>query len=341
MSFPLLLSALMLAGATAPDHPARLPARFENGRIFATPEARDGQTLKLWVDTGGGGANGMYILTAGTVQRLHLDSHVLRKDGKPVEEDGMTIKLAELPAFKPGAGVPKPHGGHPMALVIPSFDLPGEPPSHVDGMLGAAYLVAFHRAWTFDYPDQRLILESSDWRHPANAHGTALGFPKDAHGHYTAGFARIGIRVDGQPLDMLLDTGATGFPTPAGVKAQGGNATMRATSFIVTSQLENWHARHPAWRVIERADRLPMKGKFMRAIEVPSVEIAGWNVGAVWFTERPDSNFHDEMSSEMDKRVEGAVGGDLFGHFVLTADYPHAMAWFGCVKDCRAAEVEK
>lgn len=335
MPFSILFSMLALTGATATTPASNVPVSFEADRIFAVPQTNDGHTLKLWVDTGGGGANGMYILTAGTVQRLHLKNRVLTKNGKPVKEEGMVIRLAELPVFKADKSVPQPAGDHPKALVIPSFDLPGEPPSDVDGMLGAAYLVAFRRAWTFDYPGYRLILESAGWQPDAAAHSASLGFPKDANGRYSTGFARIGIHVDGRALDVLLDTGATGFPTPAAVEAQGGSAIVRATSFIVSSQLERWHAEHPEWRLIGHADRLAMKGKAMRAIEVPHIEIAGWRVGPVWFTERPDSNFHDEMSSGMDKRVEGAVGGNVFRQFQVTLDYPRATAWFRCKRNCQ------
>ena len=36
-----------------------------------------------------------------------------------------------------------------------------------------------------------------------------------------------------------------------------------------------------------------------------------------------------------DKRVEGAIGGDAFRHFEMTIDYPKAVAYFRCVKDCK------
>ncbi|HEX5488875.1 MAG TPA: hypothetical protein VFX04_07000 [Rhodanobacteraceae bacterium] len=42
------------------------------------------------------------------------------------------------------------------------------------------------------------------------------------------------------------------------------------------------------------------------------------------------------MSSMMDKQVEGALGGNLFDHFVMTVDHAQAKAWFRCVRDCTA-----
>ena len=63
-------------------------------------------------------------------------------------------------------------------------------------------------------------------------------------------------------------------------------------------------------------------------IEVPEVVIAGHKVGPVWFTYRPNPNFHEYMSSFTDKQVEGALGGNALRHFRITVDYPNAKAYF-------------
>lgn len=65
---------------------------------------------------------------------------------------------------------------------------------------------------------------------------------------------------------------------------------------------------------------------------------AGYLPGPVWFTERPDASFHQFMGQWMDKTPEGAVGGNVFCHFVMTVDYPDATAYFRCVHGCRAIE---
>jgi hypothetical protein len=70
-------------------------------------------------------------------------------------------------------------------------------------------------------------------------------------------------------------------------------------------------------------------------IEVPEVIIAGYKVGPVWFTHRENRNFHDFMSSFMDARVDGALGGNAFRHFIMTVDYPGAAAYFRCIAGCR------
>jgi len=47
-------------------------------------------------------------------------------------------------------------------------------------------------------------------------------------------------------------------------------------------------------------------------IQVPNVEVAGLGSGPVWFTTRPNSNFHQFMSKFMDKQVDGALGGGRY-----------------------------
>jgi hypothetical protein len=71
----------------------------------------------------------------------------------------------------------------------------------------------------------------------------------------------------------------------------------------------------------------------MSMILVPVVSVTGFSVGPVWFTERPDTNFRKFMSQWMDRRVEGAVGGNVFRFFRLTVDYPAALAYFARIRN--------
>ncbi|MER3546656.1 MAG: hypothetical protein C4338_03250 [Rhodanobacteraceae bacterium] len=159
-----------------------------------------------------------------------------------------------------------------------------------------------------------------------------LGFKTDAHGERENDFPRIVIKVDGRALPMLLDSGAMTVLTPAAMRTlRDGLPAERATSMIVASLFDAWHKAHPDWRIIEDAQA----GTHCAMIEVPQVEIAGKTVGPVWFTERPDKNFHQFMSGMMSGQVEGSIGGNALGHFVMTIDYPHAMAYFRCVLACK------
>lgn len=326
----LAAAALAAGGAAATSATAAqvLPTVYEAGHFYTVPETRDGQRLKLLVDTGGGGGGGMYWISKAAANRLHLPVTDCAKGG-----GHMTV--APLPGYRAGHALPPPDHGVCGAVVMVQ-DVPSDGISG-DGQLGAGYLPG--RTWTFDYPARRLTLEGRGWHPDHTAHATPLGFPHDARGRQATGFARIVIHVDGQPLDMLLDTGATAHPTAAGEKASGTPVTAQGygvTSYITTGMLERWHKAHPDWRVVENGDDL-RPARPSRLIEVPRVEIAGWSVGPVWFTEQPDAAYHTFMAQWMDKPTEGTVGGNVFRHFSMTLDYPRETAYFRCVTGCTAA----
>lgn len=315
------MAALALAG-TAPAQ--TLPTHYEAGHFYAAPETADGASLRLLVDTGGGGVAGMYWLSAKAVQRLGLKTGTCTVDGN-------ALPVATPPAYRPGQQLPPSSGPCAGKLLVN----PGPYPD--DGQLGATYLGS--RVWTFDYPRRQLRTEAGDWRPDPSAHRAPLGFQTDAHGKVVQHFPRIVVRIGGEPLNMLLDTGATAHPSASG-KAATGIETVHGfgvTSYITTSTLERWHQAHPAWTMVEDGDDLMAPRFKARLIEVPAVEIAGWSVGPVWFTERPDQAFHGMMASLMDASPEGAIGANVLARFSMTIDYPHATAWFRCAGDCTAA----
>jgi hypothetical protein len=123
----------------------------------------------------------------------------------------------------------------------------------------------------------------------------------------------------------VLDTGATNILSDEVLKQIGdGQAAERATSFLVKSVYDKWHAKHPEWKVLENIKTLT--GSSM--IEVPQVKIGGFTVGSVWFTVQPDVGFQGVMGSLTDKRVSGALGGSALHYFRMTVDWPNAVAVF-------------
>lgn len=321
-----MILAILVATALVASAPATIvPTHYEAGHFFATPTTRDGQTLRLLVDTGGGGTGGMYWLSDAAVARLKLRTSTCSIHGH-------SLPVAAAPAFKPGQGLPAGIGPCGSKLMVNAG------PYDYDGQLGAPYLGT--RVWTFDYPAQQLRVEGSAWKPNHAAHSTPLGFEKNDAGAVVRYYPRIVVRIDGQPLDLLLDTGATAFPTAAGAKASG-IATVNGigvTSYITTSTLDRWHKAHPDWTLVEQGDAAMAPRFKARIIRVPSLDIAGWSIGPVWFTERPDAEFHAVLDEIMDKPPEGAIGGNVFDHFVMTVDYPHAAAWFTCARGCVAAK---
>lgn len=326
----LLLLAMPLASALA----ATIPARFEADRVFATPTSADGESMRLYTDTGGG-AN---LLCRKVAERLRLKLETLPPDEELEAELGKDLRRAKLPAFKADAGIPTNVDGDDSLLVHECKDHSGaSASSRGDGLLSSRWFAG--RVWTWDYPARRFALEGEGWKAPADARHANLGFKPASADAPAFHMPRITVRVDERDLDLLLDTGATGYPTRVALAAQAKPAPVngaRATSFITTSTLEAWHAAHPRWTVVENADDLFAPRFRARAIRVPEVDIAGWKIGPVWFTERPDRSFRQMMSSMTDKPVEGALGGNALQHFRMTLDYPRAAAYFSCARECKS-----
>jgi hypothetical protein len=111
--------------------------------------------------------------------------------------------------------------------------------------------------------------------------------------------------------------------TPEAMQVVGEpGASERATCFISTRLFDCWHKAHPDWRVIKKGCELSHED----LIEVPEVEVAGLRSGPVWFTRRSEGNYV-WMSSFMDAPISASIGGNVFRHFRLTIDYPHAVAY--------------
>lgn len=304
------------ASAQTVKNPQIIPGVCEEDRFYATPTTSDGQKLRFFTDTGGG-----LFLTAQAAQRLKL-----AMVDRVIE--GEKISGVKLPAWR------SEEASIPVVAqsdnVVPVLD-PGTPGAkdalyqNIDGLLGANWFA--QRIWTFDYPGGRLLLRAPG-DVPAHDAGqeVRLGFQVDAAtGQKTSNFPRITIRVDGQEINLLLDTGAsTQLTETAHKQLHDDRPVLRATSFITATIFARWHEHHPDWPVIEAAE----VGTSEAMIKVPNVEIAAHQVGPVWFTRRADKNFREGMSKWMDKAIDGSLGGNALGHFRLTVSYPDALAIF-------------
>jgi len=292
-------------------HPVALPVRVSEHRFFVTPKTRDGRTMVLYTDTGGG-----LFVSEQTVERFGLEV-------TKVEADGGVTDAAALPDFAPTASIPAFQALGGRLPVIP--DAKAQMFGPVDGLLGQAWFR--DRVWTFDYPGKRLLWRAPDDLPPHDTrHRVTLGFPTNKNGQRGSSYPRIQISVENVVIDLLFDTGATVNLSASAVAAlNDGRPPLRATSFISASTFAGWKTRHPDWRVIESADQT-VAGEPM--IQVPQIEVAGFTVGPVWFTRRPDDNFHQWMSQWMDKQIDGALGGSALQYFKVTVDYPNAVAVF-------------
>jgi len=305
--------AVVLSSAThAADKPAlpyRLPATLVANRFFVQPVTDTGKALHLFTDTGGG-----LLFTPPTAEALGIEVKKPEKPGDPAGE-------IAWPTFGDQAWIPAPaqlDGKLPVLIPPPNqgLDLGG-------GMLGAPWFA--DRCWEFDYPAGTLtLLPNGKLPKVAIGHQVKLGFQAE-DGKHTTHFPRITVRIDGEPLELLFDTGATSALTPEALAtiADGGAAT-RGSSFITTSTAKRWRERHPDWLVIEKGEQ----GTKMDLVRAADVEVGGYSTGPVWFAVRPDDNFGKWMSQWMDQPIVGALGGNALRGFRVTVDYLSETATF-------------
>ena len=328
MSIPLQLALTLLTAWPAASHPDScnvpvggrpVPVEFVGDRVFVRWQLRGHGMLSLYTDTGGG----LLALYPEAVRRLGLvpDTTAWTRGAY----HGVTV-VVKIPRTLGDSAVPPIPSTDSAAVEF--FVQTTEPPpedeigSAWDGRLGSIWFA--DRVWTFDYPNQRLYFNGTTPVGPsAAACWTPLGFQTDSAGHRINSFPRITARIDREPIQFILDTGARTTLTDSAWRALGtGEPRHRAASFITKERFDAWHSHHPEWLVISNAeygDSLPM-------IRVPVVEVAGHGIGPVWFTQRPDRNFREFMSQYMDRPIEGALGGSAWRSVTLIIDYPRARA---------------
>jgi hypothetical protein len=191
----------------------------------------------------------------------------------------------------------------------------------MDAFLGQTFFMDY--AWTFDYPNQRILvntsLHDSLRSHPDVQH---LNFKKNSSHQKLSGHANLTIEVDGQTIDVLFDTGSTLVLTENGKQLLNTDRRTLGGSFIAASICNEWRKNHPEWKLYPAAE---INGDI---IEVPTVKICGHEVGPVLFAVRNDEAWSKGMAHSMDKVVKGAIGGSALKYFKVTADYNSELIRF-------------
>jgi hypothetical protein len=313
------LLAFLLPGCISATCVAQvLPAEFDHDRITLVAHAPDGSAVRIYTDSGGGGS----MVSRGAASRLKLASA-----GDLDDDNGTKLTLFEFPAFLLQAGIPAPvkdRGLRGRLMLAPDSRMVGG-----EMFLGTQWFA--DHVWRIDYPRHEMAL-AADFKPDAQDHETPLGFVDNAAGKRQLDFPRITIAVDDKPIAVLLDTGATFVVTPDSASTfQVDPGAFVAGSFVEKTIFDDWHARHPDWKVIEHGDRAAS------LIEVPHVTVAGFVVGPVWFAMRPDAVWTGMMGPLMDEPIHGAFGGSGLRYFRVVLDYPRAKAWFRLGTDASPA----
>lgn len=312
----------MYSRASSTDGASAAPVRYDAHRFFLRPVTLAGDTLLLFLDSGGDN-----ILRASVATRAGM------KATPQVGARGDTTWVVSLPPFRDGTQVPIPAGS-----AAPVMQVPGERamatmakvwPGTADwsGELGGMWFA--DGTWTFDYLHGRLSLQPQSLAIAAVApHIIPLAF-KVVDGTRPTNFPRLRAQIDGDSLDLLFDTGATVTLGDSAWRVIGDALPReRATSFMAASVFDRWRRRHPEWRVLERGEFYSGR----ELIEVPTISIAGFLVGPVWFTRRLDAEFVPYVSAGTDREVIGALGGSAFQYFTITIDYRRGLAEFARAK---------
>jgi hypothetical protein len=289
----------------APSAPYVVPATFEQDTIFVEPVTTAGQRLHFYTDTGGD--DWMFRAEAVNIGLVDADTHHANE-----------WISAPLPRFRDDAWIPSPLDGGSIMLNPHTQDRTEDGPSvGTSGLLGQGWFGRY--IWEIDYKDALMIVHTT---RPTGIHGVAVPLAfAEVNGRRANNFPRIQAIVEGEPLNLLFDTGAHTQLTAEAATCIGAAELVRATSFIIDSIARRWRAQHPHWPVIERGEA--RSGADM--IQVPSVQVGGLDTGPVWFTQRRDRNFIGYMSQWMDKTIVGALGGNALRNFRIVLDYQAAQ----------------
>jgi hypothetical protein len=309
--------ALQCAVAAAKPQEGRvMPATFEQGVVYLDMPAPNHSRVRMFTDSGGGTA---FVLSTEAAKRLGLAPRATT-DEKLLRWLGPNVRLTNASQFM-ARSWPRLNDGERFVIVPGTLASRGWPAS-ADGVFGENWFA--HQTWTWDYTREQLIWRPKDWRPATDAREFMVSFQSDAQGRRTDNYPLVMMRVDDAEIPMLFDTGAYTVLTPTALHTlNDGKLAARSTSMITHSVFEAWHQRHADWRIIDDAQL----GTHSRMILVPEVRLASLSCGPVWFTERRDENYHEMMSSLMSDQVEGSIGGNAFGSFVITMDYPRSLAW--------------
>lgn len=307
--------------------PTLLPTKFIDGaRFYIKLYTIEGDTLLAFGDSGGG----ISLIPREIVKKLGLEnkmSTALIKGVMPVKYIAVKDLLVNHEILAPTL---------PNHLILrtffarvtePLFLIPPDDEEvkflteqmNLDIFLGQNFFM--NKSFTIDYPNEQLWantpleqFEDSSMQH--------IGFKKNKHGQNYFGHASMYIVVGTDTIEVLFDTGATFVLSEKGKNYFNTKESTKAGSFIAASIFDKWRKEHPEWNYYEAAD---LSGD---VIEVPIVNIGGYEVGPVLFAKRPDEAWSEGMIHTMDKVVKGAIGGSALQYLKVTIDYNNALIKF-------------
>lgn len=318
-----LLALAASAQMPAPPAPAstRLPSTLIDGRFYLKIPTLSGDTMLGFCDTGGG----YTAIYPTTINRLKLHNQIAQ-----VSIEGRAFNYIRARDIYTEGPIPFPQVNpyYQTYLSTAFFEVSDDPDSKAfvryvphDVFLGQFFFI--NHAWTFDYRAGTISLNAGLSANPTNENVLELSFKKDRSGHKRNGHPRLRIRVEGRPIDVLFDTGASLLLSEGGKTHLGTSKPSVGGSFITKTIFDQWHQRYPDWRVIEGGE---LTGADL--IEVPQVQVGNLVAGPVWFAKRADQVWSKAMMGSMDRAVQGAIGGSFLQYFTVQIDYNRELIKF-------------
>lgn len=309
--------------------PELLPSLFIGGeRFYIKIQTKNGDTVLAFGDTGGG----ISMALPAAVDKLQVQSEVRHGLLKGI----VPMKYIIFRDLVPDKKIPSPVLLRSWSIRTPFKRLQESflfvPPNvgetkmfsdimNSDFFLGQNFFMK--RSWTFDYIKRQIWvntpLSDADMTNPSVQ---KIGIKKNQNNEPIYGHASMKIEVNGEPIDVLFDCGATFILSDSGKKVFNTTAKTMGGSFIAASIFDKWHKEHPEWKYYAKADG----GKDI--IEMPTVKIGIYEVGPVLFSKRPDEVWSKGMIASMDKVVKGAIGGSALKYFKVTIDYNSELIKF-------------
>lgn len=299
-----------------------IPTRYDGDRFYAMPVTQEGDTMSMFLDTGGGT---LIFRPAAGQFRLKVDS-VASQNGQR--------EVASFPLFQPGSELPdavsESPQGRRLLISEPKAGLAAMIFRDAAGQLGRLWFA--DQVWTLDFVSHRVYWHGAS-PPPSRltvppARRVDLAFEVDSAGKKKDHFAYFPITIDGESLKFFLDTGAQIWLTPGALAAvNDGGPIGRAICILRDSVFERLRKRHPDWRAIDHADSLSDEP----ILEVPHIDIGGISVGPVWFKSFKWQGSNRPVTPEtpfLDRPVDGGLSGSALKYLRVTIDYPRATAWF-------------
>lgn len=301
-----------------------IPTRYSADRFFATAVLARGDTAAMFLDTG----SGSYVWD------VFLPYLELTVKDTITNARGIKTAVATFPSFRADASLPLAvaQSAQGTGLLVYAVDWRAQNNfaawigRESQGQLGSNWFNG--RVWTIDYPGRRLVLRGASSASGEPGREQAFRYYTDSTGQRVGHLGYVDVLIDGDTIAMLMDTGATVWLSSAALeRVNDGGPSERSTTHIPNWLFTRLHERHPDWPVIERADLW----FGCSLIRVPSIAVAGYQVGPTWLSVLPGPATPPAGSASAPawtRRQGGTIGGSLLRHFVVTLDYPRGVVRF-------------